>query len=71
MSDDAWGRYEKLVIGKLDEHGKALGEIHREVIRLQVEMGVIKTKVGFIGAASGTAASLLIYFVKYVFILKG
>jgi hypothetical protein len=70
MTDDAWGRYEKLVIGKLDEHGNALKEIHMELIRLQVDMGIVKTKVGLIGALSGSIAALLTGVVKHYFIYK-
>lgn len=54
-----WERYEKLVIDKLDDHGKTLKSIHDEVIKLQIEMGIVKTKLALIGALSGGASAIV------------
>ena len=70
MTDkDSWERYEKLVLDKLDAHGKLLTAIHAEQIRLQVEMGIVKTKLMMIGAVSGSVGGIItmllsIYFRK-------
>jgi hypothetical protein len=56
---NTWEQYEKLVLDKLDDHGKTLKNIHDEVIRLQIEMGVVKTKLALIGAASGGASAVV------------
>lgn len=56
---NTWEQYEKLVLDKLDDHGKTLKNIHDEVIRLQIEMGVVKTKLALIGGVSGAASAVV------------
>ena len=67
---DDWSRYEKLVLAQLKEHSRSLKSIHEEVIILQIEMGVVKTKVGFIGAMSGAGVTIFLWAVKYLAILR-
>lgn len=66
-----WDAYEKLVIGKLDDHTTALKAIHSEVIRLQVEMGIVKTKLSFIGFVSGMVGSILVMLIKQFMVRQG
>lgn len=68
--NDDWGKYEKLVLEKLNEHGKSLKSIHEEVIKLQIEMGVVKTKVGFIGAMSGAGVTVFLWAIKYFTLIR-
>jgi hypothetical protein len=51
--DASWNQYEKLILNKLDEHTKAIKEVHDEIVNIKVEMGVAKTKLSIIGIVSG------------------
>ena len=70
-SKNDWDTYERLVIGKLDDHTASLRAIHDEVIRLQIEMGVVKTKLGFIGLMSGMVGSTIITLINKFLIANG
>lgn len=61
MTDrDSWERYEKMVIDKLDDHTRTLETIHKELIKVQVEMGIVKTKLALIGILSGMVSGTVI-----------
>lgn len=59
-----WDAYEKLVLGKLDDHTASLKAVHSEVVKLQVEIAVVKTKLGFIGVISGIAGTVVTMLAK-------
>ena len=66
-NSDSWERYEKLVLDKLDNHGDTLDTIYKELIKIQVEMGVVKTKLALIGVISGSLSSIAILFLNFYF----
>ncbi len=64
----SWEVYEKLILDKLDNHGSSLESIYKTLVDIQIEMGIVKTKLALIGALSGgvssIAISIIVHFVK-------
>ena len=57
-STNGWSEYQKLVLSKLDEHGKALVTIQSDLTVLKVETGMLKVKSGLWGFAAGLLPAL-------------
>ncbi len=68
-SSASWERYEKLVLDKLDNHATSLDLIYKELVNIQIEMGVVKTKLAMIGALSGACSSVIVMVLSH-FIIK-
>lgn len=59
---NGWDRYQKLVLAKLEDHDKLLGNISSELTNIKVELGQLRVKAGVwgaIGAAIPTIAAVL------------
>ena len=59
MSDNSsWEQYQKLVLAKLDDHGKDIGKIREDTARMRVEVGALKVRSGIWGALAGVIPAL-------------
>lgn len=58
---NGWSDYEKLVLFRLDEQDKKLDTLTRQVNKLTTSVALTKLKLAFIGLASGTLGSAIVY----------
>jgi hypothetical protein len=71
MNDNGWGKYQIMVLEKLDdleERGKCIekkvGDLRVDVAQLKVKAGVWGAVAGFIGAAVPVLAGLTVLLLK-------
>ena len=68
---NTWDTYERLVMGSLKDHTASLKGVHDEIVKLQVEIAIVKVKLGFIGAISGMAGTIFITLIKLLMNKEG
>lgn len=58
MGENGWSEYQKMVMDRLDESRVSLHQIREDIVKLRVEVSILKTKAAIYGGAAGVIAAI-------------
>lgn len=64
--EDCWPEYQRLVLGRLEDHGEALDTIRSQLTRIRIDIATLKVRAGMWGAASGLITAVVAGLLAYL-----
>lgn len=53
-----WQSYQRLVLSELEHHGKALDDIKKQIVKVEIELATLKIRAGFWGAMGASIPAI-------------